>query len=199
MEKLAAEAERDSIKFKQVEYMSQFVGEKFKGMISGVTDWGIFVELNENKCEGMVSVRDMKDDYYFFEEENFRYVGRSSGKVFALGDAVWIEVRKADIYKRRLDFVFVREPGDKKESGKKIVHHEEGKKNYTIEDEFDFDKAPPEKSIHSREGKFSETNEEFSNKKSGGDKKRSREEKGNKRGENKFSSRDKGGNKKGRR
>lgn len=110
MEKMAAEAERDSVKFKQVEYMQQFVGEKFRGMISGVTDWGIYVEIEENKCEGMVSVRDMKDDYYYFEEDSFRYVGRNTGKVYALGDMVWVEVRKADILKKRLDFLFVGDP-----------------------------------------------------------------------------------------
>jgi ribonuclease R len=142
MEKLAAEAERDSVKFKQVEYMEQFVGETFKGMISGVTDWGIYVEIVENKCEGMVSVRDMKDDYYVFEEDNFRYVGRNSGQVYALGDSVWIEVRKADVLRKRLDFVFARNFA-KKET----------------------DRIPKEKNTGSPfkyENKFSETNAEFS-------------------------------------
>ena len=151
MEKLAAEAERDSVKFKQVEYMQQFVGQQFRGMISGVTDWGIYVEIQENKCEGMVSVRDMKDDYYILDEENFRYVGRNHGKIYALGDAVNIEVRKADVMKRRLDFIFVRAP-------KKSITEE--KKETKATD--DFSQIPLEKSIHIREGSFSETNQEFS-------------------------------------
>jgi ribonuclease R len=147
MEKLAAEAERESVKFKQVEYMEQFVGQKFKGMISGVTDWGIYVEIQENKCEGMVSVRDMKDDYYRLEEENFRFVGQRSGKIYALGDFVWIEVRKADILKRRLDFVFVKKQED---SINKII------KSHSNSD--DFSDWPIEKSVHQREGGFPETN-----------------------------------------
>jgi ribonuclease R len=146
MEKLAAEAERESIRFKQVEYMEQFVGKKFKGMISGVTDWGIYVEIQENKCEGMVSVRDMKDDYYYFEEENFRYVGRRTGNIYSLGDTVWIEVRKADVLKRRLDFIFT------KSEEASLVNKKE---KHTFDD---FDSWPIEKSVHSRDGNFTETN-----------------------------------------
>ena len=148
MEKLAAEAERDSVKFKQVEYMEQFIGQKFKGMISGITDWGIYVEIQENKCEGMVSVRDMKDDFYYLEEENFRYVGQRTGKIYALGDAVWVEVRKADVFKRRLDFVFVRAPKSEVQT------------NSEYEQSPDFSSLPVEKSFHSRGGNFSETNRE---------------------------------------
>jgi ribonuclease R len=146
MEKLAAEAERESVKFKQVEYMEQFLGQKFRGMISGVTDWGIYVEVQENKCEGMVSVRDMKDDYYILEEENFRYVGQRFGKIYALGDVVWIEVRKADVLKRRLDFIFTNPPSNNDKSSKE-------------ENSDDFYNLPVEKSFHSRNGNFSETNQ----------------------------------------
>ena len=147
MEKLAAEAERESIKFKQVEYMEQFIGHKFRGMISGVTDWGIYVEIQENKCEGMVSVRDMRDDYYTLDEDNFRYVGQRNGKIYALGDAVWIEVRKADVLRRRLDFVFTKQALDRISETKKGIDAND-----------DFSSWPVEKSNHVREGNFSETN-----------------------------------------
>jgi ribonuclease R len=107
MEKLAAEAERASIKYKQVEYMSDKVGQIFKGTISGVTEWGIFVEIVENRCEGLVRSREMNDDAYIFDEDNYRYVGRHKGKIYALGDTVFIEVKRADLLKKQLDFVFV--------------------------------------------------------------------------------------------
>ncbi len=154
MEKHAAEAERDSVKFKQVEYMQQFIGQQFKGTISGVTDWGIYVEIQENKCEGMISVRDMKDDYYVFEEENFRYIGRNTRKIYALGDEVYVEVRKADVLKRRLDFIFVRKP-----------KMDSGTEKKSLNPDFDFDTLPIEKSKHVREGNFSETNEKTSKEK----------------------------------
>ena len=140
--------------------MEQFIGKKFKGMISGVTDWGIYVEVQENKCEGMVSVRDMKDDYYFFEEENFRYVGRRTGNIYALGDIVWIEVRKADVLKRRLDFIFVK-------AGETTITT---KMEKNISD--DFDSWPIEKSVHFREGNFTETNRKSDFKRSDSRKKR---------------------------
>lgn len=107
MERMAAEAERASIKYKQVEYMSDKVGQIFKGTISGVTEWGIFVEIIENKCEGLVRSREMNDDVYIFDEDNYRYVGRHKGKVYALGDTVFIEVKRADLLKKQLDFIFV--------------------------------------------------------------------------------------------
>ncbi|HRD39496.1 MAG TPA: RNB domain-containing ribonuclease, partial [Bacteroidia bacterium] len=107
MEKLAAEAERASIKYKQVEYMSDKIGQVFEGVISGVTEWGIYVEITENKCEGMIKAREMNDDAYIFDEENYRYVGRHKGKVYALGDKVMIKVRKADLLKKQLDYAFI--------------------------------------------------------------------------------------------
>ncbi|MGE0567215.1 MAG: ribonuclease R [Bacteroidia bacterium] len=106
-EKLAAEAERASVKYKQVEYMSDKIGMEFRGIISGVTDWGIYVEIEENKCEGMIRPRDMKDDSYFFDEENFRYVGKRTGKILALGDEVEIVVKSADLIRKQLAFEFV--------------------------------------------------------------------------------------------
>lgn len=106
MEKLAAEAERASVKYKQVEFLKDKIGFEFKGTISGVTEWGIYVEIIENKCEGMVKAREMRDDVYMFDEENYRYVGRNTGKVYALGDTVEIVVKKADLMKKQLEFEF---------------------------------------------------------------------------------------------
>ena len=107
MERLAAEAERASVKYKQVEYMSDKLGKSFEGVISGVTEWGIYVEIVENQCEGMVALRDLDDDYYEYDEENYRIKGRSNGKIYTLGDKVTIEVVKADLQKKQLDYKFV--------------------------------------------------------------------------------------------
>lgn len=106
MERLAAEAERASVKYKQVEFMSDKTGQKFDGLISGVTEWGIYVEIIENHCEGMVAIRDLDDDFYEYDEENYCIRGRSQGKVYTLGDRVTIEVVKADLQKKQLDYRF---------------------------------------------------------------------------------------------
>ncbi|HBC77691.1 MAG TPA: ribonuclease R [Bacteroidales bacterium] len=106
MERLANEAERASVKYKQVEFMSSRLGQVFDGVISGVTEWGIYVEIIENQCEGMVSVRDLADDFYEYDEENYCIRGRSTGKLYTLGDRVKIEVVKADMQKKQLDFRF---------------------------------------------------------------------------------------------
>jgi len=107
MEKLAAEAERASIKYKQVEFMSDKLGRKYDGVISGVTEWGIYVEIVENQCEGMINIRELGDDYYEYDEDNYCLRGRSTGKVYTLGDKVRIEVVKADLQKKQLDFRMV--------------------------------------------------------------------------------------------
>jgi ribonuclease R len=107
MERLAAEAERASIKYKQVEYMSDKTGRKYEGVISGVTEWGIYVEIVENQCEGMVNIRELGDDYYEYDEDNYCLRGRSTGKVYTLGDKVKIEVVKADLQKKQLDYKLV--------------------------------------------------------------------------------------------
>lgn len=104
MERLATEAERASVKYKQVEFMSDKIGKIFEGVISGVTEWGIYVEIIENQCEGMISVRELADDYYEYDEENYCLKGRSSGKVYMLGERVKVEVAKADLQKKQLDF-----------------------------------------------------------------------------------------------
>ncbi len=107
MERLSAEAERASVKYKQVEYMSDKTGKVFEGVISGVTEWGIYVEIIENQCEGMIHIRELDDDYYEYDEENYCIKGRSTGKVFTLGDRVNIEVVKADLQKKQLDYKLV--------------------------------------------------------------------------------------------
>jgi ribonuclease R len=104
MERLASEAERASVKYKQVEYMIDKTGQVFEGVISGVTEWGIYVELIENQCEGMIHIRELADDYYEYDEENYCLRGRSTGKVYTLGDRVNIEVVKADLQKKQLDY-----------------------------------------------------------------------------------------------
>ena len=107
MENRAASAERASIKYKQVEFLNDQEGEQFEGVISGVTEWGVYVELNENKCEGMVAIRDMQDDVYEFDEQNYCIVGRNYKNKYQLGDEVKIEVLRADLVKKQLDFIFV--------------------------------------------------------------------------------------------
>ncbi len=115
-ERTAAEAERASIKYKQVEFMSDKVGQTFDAVISGVTEWGLYTEIIENKCEGMIKSRDLKDDKYTFDEDNYRYVGRSTGKIYALGDKVKIIVVKADLLKKQLDFAFAEDETEKKKA-----------------------------------------------------------------------------------
>lgn len=106
-EQLAANAERASIKYKQVEFMSRYLGEEFDGVISGVTEWGVYVEIIENKCEGMVPIRDLDDDFYVFDEKNYCLIGRRYQRKFQLGDAVRVKVARANLDKKQLDFVLV--------------------------------------------------------------------------------------------
>jgi ribonuclease R len=109
MEQRAANAERASIKYKQVEFMQDKVGQVFSGVISGVTDFGIFVELDENKCEGMVSTKDLTDDFYFFDEKNYCITGMHSQRSYQLGAPVKIEIIRANLEKKQLDFKLVEE------------------------------------------------------------------------------------------
>ncbi len=104
MERLSMEAERASIKYKQVEFMSDKVGQCFDGTISGVTEWGIYIELNESKCEGMIHIREFNDDMYIFDESNYCLKGRRRGRTFRLGDPIRIEVWRANLLKKQLDF-----------------------------------------------------------------------------------------------
>jgi len=107
MENRAANAERSSIKYKQVEYMSDKIGKQYKGVISGVTEWGIYVEIEENKCEGMVPLHELTDDYYQFDEKNYCLTGRRSRRKYQLGDEVEIEILRANLEKKQLDFKIV--------------------------------------------------------------------------------------------
>ncbi|MFA6923230.1 MAG: ribonuclease R [Bacteroidales bacterium] len=109
MEMQAAEAERESIKFMQVLYLSDKIGKVFDGIISGVTKWGIYVELINNHCEGMIKLKDINDDFYYLDEENYMIIGRRNRNVYKLGDKVKIKVANADLTKKQLDFVLVEE------------------------------------------------------------------------------------------
>lgn len=105
MEQLAASAERSSIKYKQVEFMSEHIGRVFDGVVSGVTDWGLYVEIEENKCEGMIPMRDLGDDFYEFDERNYCLIGRRTHNRFSLGDKMKIRVASANLEKKQLNFI----------------------------------------------------------------------------------------------
>ena len=107
MEKKAADAERASVKYKQAEYLEGNIGEEYKGIISGLTEWGMYVEIIENKCEGMVRLRDLTDDFYVLDEKNYCIIGQRKKKKFQLGDDVTIMVKKVDLGKRQIDFSLV--------------------------------------------------------------------------------------------
>lgn len=107
MEKKAADAERASVKYKQAEFLLDQVGETFLGIISGVTEWGMYVEIEENKCEGMVRLRDITDDFYALDEKNYAIIGQRKKKKYQLGDEVRIKVKKVDLAKRQIDFTLV--------------------------------------------------------------------------------------------
>jgi ribonuclease R len=109
MEKKAADAERASIKYKQAEYLRDQVGNIFSGVISGVTEWGMYVEIIENKCEGMIRLRDISDDFYTLDEKNYAIIGQRKKKVYQLGDEVKIKVKNVDLTKKQIDFSLVQE------------------------------------------------------------------------------------------
>ena len=107
MEKRAADAERASIKYKQVEYLEENVGNTYAGIISGVTEWGMYVELTDNKCEGMIRLRDIADDFYVLDEKNYCIIGQRKKKKYQLGDEVQVKVKKVDLSKRQIDFTLI--------------------------------------------------------------------------------------------
>ena len=109
MEQRAADAERASIKYKQVEFLKDRLGQVFDGVISGVTEWGLYVELDENKCEGMIPIRDLDDDFYQFDEENYCLEGRRTKRKYQLGDPIKVQVARANMEKRQLDFALYTE------------------------------------------------------------------------------------------
>ena len=116
MEKQAEEMERQSVKYKQAEYLQDKIGQVFDGLISGVSKWGLYVELKDNKCEGLVRYDDMPDDYYYLDEDNFRVIGQESGRVLQLGDEVTVLVKDVNLLKRQMDFELISEGGKKKKN-----------------------------------------------------------------------------------
>lgn len=112
MEQLAANAERSSIKYKQVEYMRDRLGEVYDGVISGVTEWGLYVELTDSLCEGLVPIRDLADDYYDLDEKNYCLIGRRRGTRYTLGDQVKVQVARADLDRKQLDFALITDSGN---------------------------------------------------------------------------------------
>ena len=134
MEIKASEAERASIKYKQVQYLQHRKGEVFDGIVSGVTEWGFYVELTESKCEGLVRLRDIGDDFYELDEENYCIIGHRSGNVFRLGDEVKVEIKNTDLVKKQIDFLLsgfnegeVNDKRNKKKSGHKKQGHKKNK------------------------------------------------------------------------
>ncbi|MBN1768535.1 MAG: ribonuclease R [Prolixibacteraceae bacterium] len=109
MEQRAVNAERTSIKYKQVEFMQDKIGKVFNGVISGVTDWGLFVELTENKCEGLVAMRELTDDFYYFDEKNYSIIGMHSNKTYQLGAEIKVEVVRTNLEKKQIDFKLIDE------------------------------------------------------------------------------------------
>ena len=105
MEKNATQAERASTKYMQAKYLQDKIGEEFEGLVSGVTEWGIFVEIKENKCEGLIRMKDLPDDFYDFDEDNMRVVGATTGNSYTLGDAVIVKVLDVSLEKRQIDLL----------------------------------------------------------------------------------------------
>jgi ribonuclease R len=107
MEKKAADAERTSVKYKQAEFLQDQIGSVYSGIISGVTEWGMYVEIEENKCEGMVRLRDITDDFYSLDEKNYAIIGQRKKKRYQLGDEVQIKVKTVNLAKRQIDFTLM--------------------------------------------------------------------------------------------
>ncbi len=126
MEQLASNAERSSIRYKQVEFMQDKMGEIYDGVISGVTEWGLYVELDENMCEGLVPVRDLADDYYDYDEKNYCLIGRRHGNKYTLGDQVKVQVARADLDRKQLDFALITDTGN---PNKPLREHKPGKRH----------------------------------------------------------------------
>jgi ribonuclease R len=108
MEERAVKAERASIKYKQVEFLEDKLGQQFEGIISGISEWGFYVELVDNHCEGMVAMRDMDDDFYEYDEKNYCMIGAQTRKKFTIGQKVTIEIARTNLAKRQMDFKLVK-------------------------------------------------------------------------------------------
>lgn len=126
MEVLASNAERASIRYKQVEFMRDRLGEIYEGVISGVTEWGFYVELDDNMCEGLVPIRDLADDYYDLDEKNYCLIGRRHGVRYTLGDRVKVQVARADLERKQLDFALI---DDKGNPNKPLPENKPGKRH----------------------------------------------------------------------
>jgi len=107
MEKVASTAERDSIKYMQVKFLKNKIGDSFEGVVSGVTEWGLYVEIIENKCEGLVKVSSIKDDHYIFDEKKYALIGYHSKAIYQLGQKVKIKIQRADLERKQMDFILV--------------------------------------------------------------------------------------------
>lgn len=130
MEQLASNAERASIRYKQVEFMQDRLGEIYDGVISGVTEWGFYVELTESMCEGLVPIRDLADDYYDFDEKNYCLIGRRHGVRYTLGDQVKVQVARADLDRKQLDFALIDDKGNPNKPLKPIEEKKPGKRHF---------------------------------------------------------------------
>jgi ribonuclease R len=108
-EKKAADAERASVKYKQAEYLKDHIGSIYSGVISGVTEWGMYVQIPENNCEGMIRLRDISDDFYTWDEKNYAIIGQRKKKVYQLGDEIRIKVKNVDLTKKQIDFSLVQD------------------------------------------------------------------------------------------
>jgi ribonuclease R len=123
-EKRAADAERASIKYKQVEFMQHTIGQQFKGIVSGLTEWGMYVEIEENKCEGMVRLSDLEDDFYELDAQNYRIIGRRNKRIISFGDEIWVEVKAANLNDRTIDLIFVDKEKEARHMEKEGRHKE---------------------------------------------------------------------------
>ena len=108
MEQLAANAERASIRYKQAEFLADRLGEEYEGVISGVTEWGLYVELKENMCEGLIPIRDLDEDYYELDEKNYCLVGRRTHRTYRIGDTVSVVVAGVNMERKQIDFALVK-------------------------------------------------------------------------------------------
>ena len=107
MEKVSSRAERDSIKFMQVKFLKNKIGFVYDGVISGVTEWGLYIEITENKCEGLVKVSSIKDDHYIFDEKKYALIGYRTKSSYQIGQKVKIKIQRADLERRQMDFILV--------------------------------------------------------------------------------------------
>ena len=107
MGRVAANAERSSVKYKQVEFLSDKIGKVYDGVVSGVVEWGLYVELNENKCEGLVPIRDLDDDYYDYDDKNYCLTGRRTKRTYRLGDPITVKIAQANLERKQIDFALI--------------------------------------------------------------------------------------------